>query len=141
MGAYMLDVGYNCNGFEIGCSNCSYNKKFFMGFSVFDYRFEDHVSFMEDEDKTRFCEILTNHKVQSTKFDKPIYRCAECGVVEMQRYALVVYDDGSVLETRFDCPRCGDRMQIVNHVDDIISLTCPECRNGRIKITDAMLWD
>lgn len=137
--AYMLDVGGN--GFEIGCSQCEFGKTFFMGFSINDYKFEDHVACMEDPDRVRFLEILAHHYVQSTKWDKPIYRCADCGEVAIKRYALVVYDDGSVLETKADCPRCHEPMQIVERVEEITSLTCPECRKGKIEIQNNLIWD
>ena len=135
----MLDVGGN--GFEIGCSECDFFNRFFMGFSLNEIKFENHVALMNDEDKARFTEILENHDVQSTKHDKPIYRCVDCGEIEMRRYAHVVYDDGSVLEIKADCPQCKKRMQIVEHVDDITSMTCPECRVGKIEIRNNLIWD
>ena len=135
---YMLDVGGN--GFEIGCSECDFQRHFFMGFSINDYKFEDHVSYMEDEDRARFSDIIENHEMQSTNHDKPIYRCVDCGEVVMKRYAHVVYDDGSVLEIRAECTRCKKRMQVVEHVDEIKSLTCPECRKGKIEIKNNLIW-
>jgi hypothetical protein len=135
----MLDVGGN--GFEIGCSDCDFQRCFFMGFSLDEIKFENHVAYMEDEDKTRFTEILENNDVQSTEYDKPIYRCADCGEVVMKRYARVVYDDGCVLETRADCPCCNKRMQIVEHINEITELTCPVCRKGKIEIKNNLIWD
>lgn len=136
---YKLDVGGN--GFSIGCTECDFERYFSMGFSVFDHRFENHVSFMEEEDKARISEILENHRVESTKHDKPIYRCVACGEVEMKRYVRMIYDDGSIFETHAYCPRCGKLMEVVRHVQEITSLKCPECRDGRIKFTGAMIWD
>ncbi len=118
-----------------------FKRQFFMGFSPMDINFKDHVGFMPGGDRARFSEIVENHHVESTRQDKPIYCCQDCGDVEMKRYALVVYDDGSVLETKAVCPRCGKNMQIVRRVDEITTLNCPECWKGRIAITDAMLWD
>ena len=59
-------------------------------------------------------------------FSRELYRCRNCGTLEVKRQLRLIKEDKSLSST-YNCPSCGERMSLVKR-NQIASIDCPHCR-------------
>ncbi|HPX93328.1 MAG TPA: hypothetical protein PK646_00340 [Bacillota bacterium] len=114
--------------YELVCTDCSYRDTFYLG-----RQGEDHQMFKEILDEIRSGRIdplILIDLVQSDQceldFSRELYRCRNCGTLEVKRQLRLIKEDKSLSST-YNCPSCGERMSLVKR-NQIASIDCPHCR-------------
>lgn len=114
--------------YELACTDCPYHETFFLG-----RQGEDHHIFKEILDEIRSGRVdplILIDLVQSDQceldFSRELYRCRNCGTIEVMKRLRLICDDKSLSST-YNCPSCGERMSLVKR-NQIASIDCPDCR-------------
>ena len=122
--------------YEMACTECPFRETFYLG-----RQGEDPGVFKEILNEIRSGRIdplILIDLVQSDDceidFSRELYRCRNCGTLEVKKQVRLIKGDKSLSAT-YSCPTCGERMSLVKR-NQIASIDCPDCRKPLVLMSE-----
>ena len=134
------------NLIKLNCNSCNWNISGSTGVGMNSFTsLETGYSRLPKSIQKKLERLNQNEdkKIGTARFNRTIVKCEACHQIGFRTKTTVnayTSEGATNLTTNFRCNRCGKKVVELSDEDDS-KLTCPECHNNTVSISNWGIWD